>query len=364
MKSLVDLIPREPVTCFWEITDACNLRCVHCEADAGARREGELDPAEALALVDALARAGVRSVMLTGGEPLVRNDWSAIAARIAERGMAPTVISNGLLVDEEVVARMVDVGVTGLSISIDGDEQVHDAIRVGPEGRPRGSYRRAVRAVELAAASPLKVGVITQIHRRNADDLERMHDVIAGLGADVWQVQICMPLGRLLRLEHEYLLETAELPRLTARLARLIERGRVPVAVADNIGYYDPHEPVLRGSLGGPRAFWTGCKAGLRVVGVCSDGAVKGCPSHPREFVVGNVREEGFEAIWADADRFEYNTRFDEELLEGGCARCAFRRLCRGGCRSMAYAVTGTIYDNPFCVQQVAPRRGSDSDEP
>ncbi|MBW2276009.1 MAG: radical SAM protein [Deltaproteobacteria bacterium] len=363
MENLVDLIPREPITCFWEITDACNLRCVHCEADAGTRSKNELDPDEALALVDGLASAGTQGVMLTGGEPLVRADWPAIAARISERGMAPTIITNGLLVDEGRIAQMIDAGVVGLSVSLDGDEEVHDAIRVGPRGRLRGSYRRAIGAIELGAASSLKVGVITQIHRRNIDDLERMCSQIADLGVDVWQVQICMPLGRLLRLEREYMLDTAELPRLTERVARLIQDGRVPIAVADNIGYYDPHEPVLRGSLGGPRAFWTGCKAGLRVVGVCSDGAVKGCPSHPREFVVGNVREESFGAIWNDADRFEYNTGFREELLEGGCAECPYRRLCRAGCTSMAYAVTGTIYDNPFCVQRAVKRDGGGPDE-
>jgi len=67
---------------------------------------------------------------------------------------------------------------------------------------------------------------------------------------------------------------------------------------------------------------------------------------------VGNVRREPFAEIWNDADRFSYNTKWREELLEGRCAQCAFRRLCRAGCRTMAFAVTGTIYDNPFCIQR------------
>jgi radical SAM protein with 4Fe4S-binding SPASM domain len=358
MQNLAEMIPRVPITCYFEITDACNLRCVHCEADAGARSEGELDTEEAAALIDALARAGTRGVMLTGGEPLVRADWPELASRIASRGMAPTIITNGVLVDRDAIEQMLDQGVVGLSVSLDGDEQVHDAIRVGPRGRSRGVYRHAIRAIELAVASSLKVGVITQIHRRNLGDLERMCSQIADLGADVWQVQICMPLGRLVRREREYLIETAELPRLTERLARMIAEGQVPIAVADNIGYYDTHEPALRGSLGGQEGFWTGCKAGLRVVGVCSDGSVKGCPSHPRELVVGNVRTEPFEAIWNDAGRYEYNTGFSEDLLEGGCAECSYRRLCRGGCTSMAYAVTGSIRDNPFCVQRALPGTG------
>ena len=93
--------------------------------------------------------------------------------------------------------------------------------------------------------------------------------------------------------------------------------------------------------------------AGCLAVAIASNGDVKGCPTHPSPFVVGNVRREALRTIWEDRSRFAYNTDWKEELLEGGCARCDFRRLCRAGCTSMAYAVTGTIHDNPYCVQRV-----------
>jgi radical SAM protein with 4Fe4S-binding SPASM domain len=96
----------------------------------------------------------------------------------------------------------------------------------------------------------------------------------------------------------------------------------------------------------------------VRVVAFCANGDVKGCPSHPREFVVGNIRETPLAEIWGDPTRFAYNTAFDEKRLEGGCARCPFGRICRAGCTSMAYAVTGTIYDNPFCIQRVGDDNG------
>jgi radical SAM protein with 4Fe4S-binding SPASM domain len=68
--------------------------------------------------------------------------------------------------------------------------------------------------------------------------------------------------------------------------------------------------------------------------------------------VVGNVRKTRLGTIWREAERFAYNTRWDERLLEGFCKTCPYRRLCRAGCTTMAYAVTGTIYDNPYCVQR------------
>ncbi|MBW2454369.1 MAG: radical SAM protein [Deltaproteobacteria bacterium] len=351
--NLAEILPRVPVSCFWEITDACNLRCIHCEADAGRKSPDELSTAEALSLADQLAEVGCERVCLTGGEPLLRSDWPTIAARLSDRGLNVTVITNGMLVDPPAIERMVEVGVHALSVSIDGDRAVHDAIRLAAGRSQASSYDGVLRAIELSAASPLKTAAITQIHRANIDDLPRMYEQMVELGVDAWQVQICMPLGRLLKYRHQYLIDPAQLPDLHSRLAELVEDGRMPVIVADNIGYYGRQEPTLRRSAQGTKSFWCGCMAGCRVVAFCANGDVKGCPSHPREFVVGNIRERPLAEIWGEPERFAYNTAFDETLLTGGCARCPFRKLCRAGCTSMAYAVTGTIYDNPFCIQRV-----------
>ena len=272
-------IDRVPKTCFWEITEACNLRCIHCEAEAGVRDRNELSLDEGLKLVDDLAAIGCRRVHLTGGEPLVRPDWPELAARAVDRGMQAVVITNGLLLDEAAVERMVALGVTAVSVSIDGLKAEHDAIRVGPGGQRTGrsSFDAAVGAVRRAAASPLKVGIITQVHRRNLDQLDRLYQLAARLGADVWQVQIAMPLGRLWDIRYRYLLSPGQIPELVRRLTGLIADGRVTVSVADNIGYYGRHEPALRGGS----AFWPGCMAGVRLVALRSNGDVNGCPSHP-----------------------------------------------------------------------------------
>jgi radical SAM protein with 4Fe4S-binding SPASM domain len=355
MTNVAARIERVPRACFWEITDACNLRCIHCEADAGHRDPAELTTQEALDLTGELAAAGCASVNLTGGEPLLRRDWPLIARALVDRGVEVTVITNGLLVSEARISRMIDAGVTGAAVSLDGLREAHDTIRVpaAPRRGKRSCFGDALRAIDRLAASPLRTAVITQVHKRNFDDLEAMHELLSGRGVDVWQVQLAMPLGRLWRIRFDYLLDPSQLPDLTVRLARLVRAGRLRIAVADNIGYYSREEPVLRGSLRGTQSFWVGCLAGCRVVAICSNGDVKGCPSHPRQFVVGNVRERRFGEIWADPrGGFVYNTAWDEALLEGGCKKCPFRRLCRAGCTTMAFGATGTIYDNPFCVQR------------
>jgi len=350
--NLASWVDRVPVTAFWEITDECNLRCIHCWADDGRAAADELTTAEAMDVADQLAAAGCRRVYLTGGEPLMRPDWPQIADRLRQRGVDVTLITNGIRVNETVLATLREAGVAGLSVSVDGPQEVHDAIRVGAPRGVRSVYVRALRAIELGKRGGLRVTAITQVHRGNLRELDAMGELFAELGVDVWQIQLCRPLGRLVHHRGRYLLEPRQLPELETTLGRLIDRKLVSITVADNIGYYGRLEPKLRSSDQPVPRVWAGCLAGCRTVALCANGDVKGCPSHPREFIVGNVRETPFGTLWADPGRFPYNTAFREELLEGACAECAYRRVCRAGCTSMAYCVTGTIYDNPFCLQR------------
>jgi radical SAM protein with 4Fe4S-binding SPASM domain len=350
-----DVLARVPTSCFVDVTDACNLCCLHCEADAGRAAPDELTVDEIAAVARDLAAAGCKDVFLTGGEPLVRAGWDAIAALIVKLGMRVTIVTNGVLADRTAIGRMVDTGVYGLSVSLDGDRDVHDEIRRPGEAGLASRYDLAVRAIELAVASPLKTGVITQIHRRNLGDLGRMYEQMVAWGIDVWQVQLCMPLGRMRLRAADYVIDPADIDGLQGQLAGFIADGRCHVAVGDNVGYYGRDEPALRGAVRRTKSFWVGCLAGCRVVALCSNGDVKGCPSHPREFVVGNVRATPFPQIWADRRRFFYQDAWDDDRLAAGCRECPYRRLCRAGCTTMAHATTGSIYDNPFCVQRARP---------
>jgi radical SAM protein with 4Fe4S-binding SPASM domain len=347
---------RKPEFAFFEITEACNLRCRHCEADAGRRDPEELSTDEAMDVARQLAAAGCRQVNLTGGEPLVRRDWPAIARGFADLGVEVTIATNGTRIDEPLIARMLDSGVKNAAVSLDGDRESHDALRTSPKGG--SAFDRAVRGLALLVASPLRTAAVTVIHKRNAEALERIHALVVGLGVEIWQVQLALPLGRLAARREDYVITAEEIRPLEDRLAALVDKGGVRVMVGDNLGYYGPREPKLRGAASGREAFFTGCSAGLRVVGIRSNGDVKGCPSHPAALAVGNLRKEQFAAIWGDASRFAHNTAFQEEDLAGGCRGCAFGRICRAGCTTMAYALTGTIYDNPLCGQRARAAAG------
>jgi radical SAM protein with 4Fe4S-binding SPASM domain len=299
-----------------------------------------------------LKAAGCRTVNLTGGEPLLREDWSLIARTASGLGLNVHLVTNGLLLDAHRLAAAVSSGVRGIAISLDGPKAVHDAMcRPLAEGAA-SRYDAAMEAIRRVAASPVKCGVITMVHKKNLSHLDEMYTVLAALDVDSWQVQIAMPIGRMAAVKDEYVLTPGDIGQLEARLAGLIALGEMPICVADNIGYYGRHEPTIRGSLDGTKTFWQGCIAGCRAVAITSDGGVKGCPSHPDSLTVGRIRDEGFSEIWNDADRFYYNTKWDDGKLTGGCAGCPLAKICRAGCTTMALASTGTIYDNAFCLKR------------
>ncbi len=354
MKPVQERYHRRPHVVVWEITNRCNMRCLHCEGGAGRRDPEELTTAEALNLCDQIAALGCVRCNLSGGEPLLREDWPLLARRLADRGVAVHVVTNGTLLDQEAVRQAEQAGVVGVAVSLDGLQATHDRIRVWPGRKRKSSFESALKALRVAKSSSLKVGAITHVNLWNLGELDQVYDLLADLYLDVWQVQLAIPEGRLRQIPEPYLIAPEQLEQVYQSLIRAMKDDRVPVRVTDTIGYYTEMEPVIR-VREKERAlpFWTGCYAGCLLMGVESNGAVKGCPSMGPDFIAGSVRKESLAEIWGDEERFAYNTRWDESKLTGFCASCEFRRLCRAGCTTMAYAVTGTIYENPYCIFRV-----------
>lgn len=339
-------------TCVWDITQRCNLRCVHCENRSGPGSPRELTLEQMLRVGDSLARLGCEFVDITGGEPLTFPGWDRLCAHLTALGMRVSLITNGMLLDERRLALAVEAGVGLVVVSLDGTESIHDdtRLRLGPGPSP---FRLAVAGLQRAQRV-LPVAVLTQINRHNLVDLPALHRLLRGLGVPRWQVQLAVPAGRLLEHEVPYVLAPAELPQIAAWLARVRRSGAPPaLEVSDNIGYYTEHEHWLR-QRGQRPGLWLGCVAGLRSATITYEGKVRGCSMMPEEFDAGDLHDEPLEAIWADRSRFGTTLDYDPARLTGACARCQFGQICRAGCTTMAYWSTGSIYENPYCLHRLA----------
>jgi radical SAM protein with 4Fe4S-binding SPASM domain len=334
-----------PQLAVWEVTLRCDLACRHCSSRAGRARPDELTTDEALDLVEQLAALGVLEVTLIGGEVYLREDWLAIAGAIIDHGMECTIVSGGRAFTRERARAAKVAGVMSVSISIDGVEATHDALRGA-----KGSYAAALASLGHLADAGVQVSANTQIGRHNRRELPDVFERIADAGVHSWQLQLTVAAGRAaddptLLLEPYQMLEV--MPAV-ARIHALAAPRDVRIWPGNNLGYYGPFEALLRGNLPGGRR--GSCGAGRAIVGIESNGAIKACPSLPSaDYVGGNVRDNALRDIWERAEPLRFTRGDRRPELWGHCAGCYYAEDCQGGCSWTAHSLFGRRGNNPFC---------------
>jgi Y-X(10)_GDL-associated radical SAM protein len=333
-----------PVHVVWELTLACNLKCSHCGSRAGKRRPDELTTAEALAVVDQLARLGTRELTIIGGEAYLRRDWTEIVARAAGHGMYVGMQTGGRALTENRLRAGIDAGLGGLGVSLDGLAAYHDAVR-----GVAGSFAYGLTTLRRARAAGLNTSANTQIGPQTVDQMPELLDHLIEARIGQWQLQLTVAMGN--AVDHPELLlqpyQLLEVMPLLAKLYRRASENGIVVIPGNNIGYFGPYEHLWRG-LNGDRVHYSGCSAGQTGIGLEADGTVKGCPSLPTVgYAGGNIRDTSLEAIWlAAADGGALRPADD---LWGFCATCYYADVCRGGCTWTSHSLLGRPGNNPYC---------------
>jgi len=343
-----------PEICVWELTCACNLRCGHCGSSAGLPRPDELDTEECLGVVRSLAKLGCRVITLSGGEPTLRDDWEVIARTIRDCGMIPNMVTNGITLDADMARRMKAAGMANVAVSIDGPKDVHDQIR------GKNTFDKSCRAVRLLGEAGVSSVVMTTINALNLHRLEETYRVAESIGAERWRTQLAKPMGNM-KDKPDLAVRPTDLLLILPELYRLDRLGETSVGIGDSIGYYGPYDSMLRStSWEGTPQCWGGCQAGMKAIGIESDGGIKGCLSiqafrgENDQFIEGNVRKRPLESIWHDPAAFAYNRQFQLEDLTGFCRRCDNRARCRGGARCVSAAACGKVSEDPYCYHRVS----------
>jgi radical SAM protein with 4Fe4S-binding SPASM domain len=339
--------PREnspPSIAVWEITLRCDLGCRHCGSRAGRARDKELSTTEALDLVNQLADFGLKEITLIGGEFYLREDWDSIAAEVTRRGMLCSIVSGARQMTDDRIRRAVTAGVGKISLSIDGMQRTHDAIRGSA-----GSWQAAVSAARRISASGIDLSVNTQMNRLTMPELPAVADLLVSIGARSWMVILTAAMGRAAD-RPSLLLQPYHLLYLFPLLAAIKRERLDPHGIAffpgNNVGYYGPLAETLR--YGAERGHvWDGCGAGLSSLGIEADGQIKGCPSLPSsDYVRGNVRERPLRDIASQLARERVEAPVE---LWGFCKTCAYAERCRAGCTWTSHVLFGRAGNNPFC---------------
>lgn len=362
-RDLVDRNGWRPRNVVWELTLACNLNCRHCGSRAGKARPDEMSLDECLVVADDLAALGAELVTLSGGEPTLMKGWDVLARRLADHGVLVNMVTNGVYrsgaARDEIISRAKAAGMCNVGVSIDGRREIHDRIR------GVGTFHKSVESIRAFTAAGIRVGVLTTINRWNYGQLEDVRQIAIDAGATLWRLQLGKPMGNM--VDEDLTITTDQYEALLPRLARLKRDKAIRLGVGDSIGYYGPHDRVLRGKgWRGRKEIWKGCQAGMQAIGIEADGGVKGCLSlQARQgdtdpFREGSLREARLTDLWYRPGIFGLNRAFDPAALEGDCRACRFATLCRGGARCVASAVTGDVKENPYCWYRIANKKRED----
>lgn len=333
----------------WEMTQACNLACVHCRAGACSEPSpDELTTDEGRALIDGIAKVGKPILIMTGGEPLVRPDFFDLARYAMQAGLRAVLATNGCLVTADVAKEIAAIGIPRVSISLDGPSaQDHDAFR-----KVDGAFNASLAGIDRLRSAGVSVQINTTLTRRNRHQLAEIMSLAEKIGAEAFHVFLLVPTGRAKEMSGEEM-GPEEYEESLEEFYRLGRASRMETKATCAPQYYrilrqkakDEGVEVTPETFG-LNARTRGCLGGLSFVFVSHRGELQPCGYF--DVQAGSVRETAFREIWENAEIFKNLRQFS--LLEGKCGKCDYLRYC-GGCRARAYESTGNyMAEEPYCA--------------
>ena len=339
---------RAPFLVIWEVTRACALACVHCRADAVARRDPrELSTDEGRRLIDQVAAFGMPPPLfvLTGGDPMWRQDLVKLVGHAARAGLTVALTPSGTaMATRRRLQELKDAGLSRVAVSLDGpDPESHDAFR-----RVRGSYANTMKIIEATLDLDLPLQINSTVSRRTLPHLRAMADRVAQFPLTLWAVFFLVQTGRGASLEQ---ITAAECEEVLEFLDALAQHAPFGIKTTEAPHYRrvqsrraEPGPGPGRRQLRAPRAV----NDGNGFVFVDHVGNI--CPSGFLALPRGNVRDGALIDVYRHDEIFRRLR--DPDALGGRCGRCEFRAVC-GGSRSRAYAATGDAFaEDPLCAYE------------
>lgn len=302
---------------FWECTLRCNLNCRHCGSDC-KKTAGIVDmPKEDfLRVLDSVATKTDPHkvfVVITGGEPLMRNDLEECGRGIYERGFPWGMVTNGLFLTQERLDGLMRAGLHTITVSLDGFDTDHNWMRGNPH-----SFDRAVNAIRMIVQTSLVFDIVTCINKQSLPRLEEFKEFLISLGVKRWRITTIVPMGRA-ATDPELQLSNEDFRTVMEFIRRTRQEGRIRL----NYGC----EGFLGNYEGEVRDYFFACQAGVTIGSVLADGSISACTSIRSDYHQGNIYEDDFIEVWEN--KFHpYRNR--EWMRTGECADCNYFRYCQG----------------------------------
>ena len=347
-----------PKLIAWEVTRSCELNCWHCRAAARNQTyKDELTAEQCFRLLDNIAGFAKPIMILTGGEPMLREDIFDIARYGRDLGLRMVMAPCGALITDQTVMKMLDSGIQCISISLDGATAVsHDRFR-----GVTGAFDIAVKAVEVAKRHGLPFQINTTITKHNLDEFPDILELAEKMGAITFNPFLLVPTGRGKDLadqeispeQYEEVLQWLSEPSIAKKIPirvtcaphyqRILRQKKGPDSACCHASGHGQSEK-------NGKAFASGCMGGKSFAFISHTGKVQICGF--LEEAAGDLKlnDLDFCSIWNNSNLFQ--SIRDVNNYNGKCGICEYRRLC-GGCRARAFAMTGNYLDSePYCIYQ------------
>lgn len=328
-----------------QVTNKCNLYCLHCYAESGKAARKELSTQDILNLISEFSDMGGVKIFLTGGEPLVHPELDTIIAHAKKLHLFVYLSTNGYTVTEKRVDRLVELGVGAVNVSIDGCiADTHDTFR----GK-KGVFEKAMRAIDLFLSKGVACASQTTLFTGNLDQCVDIVNTLRPRGVSKCYFVRMLPSGR--GAKHLDLIPTME----QYRIYREKEYRNRRLMYGDEVYPHSLKQKKWR------------CSAAVSQIYVQANGHCYPCPSLATDmFSLGKYPDSKLKKIWTDESGKLLDIRaFNSNKIEK-CQECEHKRFCRGGCFGNALTFTGDwrqpdphtciSMDSLKRVQRLAPR--------
>lgn len=303
---------------FWECTVRCNINCLHCGSDCKIDDGSQDMPAaDFLKITNQIKNhfnPNKVMVVLTGGEPLMRDDLENIGKELYKQGYPWGMVTNGFALTEHKLKNLINSGLRSITVSLDGLEKEHNWLR----GRST-SFQKAVEAIKLIAKQEnLVYDIATCINSKNFDYLTEIKELLISIGVGNWRTFLISPIGRA-KYDDNLKISDYQFAHLIEFIKKTREEGKINVSFGCE-GYMGAYEGKIR-------AGYFFCRAGINISSILNDGSISACPNNSRSVIQGNIYKDDFIDIWENKYQIMRNRSWTKTGL---CADCDSYKYCKG----------------------------------
>jgi len=330
-----------PIYAVFDITNKCNLSCIHCYS---SEQQEELTTTDVYHILDKLSTAGVGMIDFGGGEPLLRTDIFDILTYSKHLGLYTSISTNGILLDENCVKRLKILNIDHVCISLDGAKpETHDHIR-----NKKGTYEQTISGIKNCVNAGITTQISTVFMNSNINELGDMYTFLESLHVDGWYIYDFVPAGRGKELQQE-VLTPEQRKRLFEYLQDIAPSSKMtlkPYPYLITINSACGTDTYFYKKYGRLTELFKGCLSARWVCHISSNGDLHPC--HLLPHTLGNLTQETFEDIWFNKNNLVLRELRERRLLKGTCGKCTYRDVC-GGCRAQAFWKTGDYLEGDSC---------------